>query len=75
MRNNIFFVAIVLFIATLLYTLSRKEFLPIPADEQHIRINVKEKCLECHDRDRIAPLKKEHPPKDQCFECHKLAKK
>ncbi len=75
MKKNLIFVAIVLFIATLLYTLSRKEFSPIPADEQHVRINVKEKCLECHAQDRIAPLKKEHPPKDQCFECHKMAKK
>ena len=74
MRKNIVFIAIVLSIAVLLYMLSRKEFVLIPADERHIGINLKEECFGCHGPDKISPLKKEHPPKDQCFECHKRAK-
>jgi hypothetical protein len=75
MKKNIVFIVIVLSIAALLYLLSRKEFVRIPADEQHIGVNLKEGCLECHGPGKISPLKKEHPPKDQCFECHKRAKK
>ncbi|MBI5408177.1 MAG: hypothetical protein HZA14_02285, partial [Nitrospirae bacterium] len=71
MRKNGIFIAIILFIVTLLYMGSRKEFVPIPADKKHINITDKKICLDCHAPDKEAPLKKEHPPKDQCFECHK----
>jgi len=74
MRKNIVFFVMVLFIVSLLYMFSRKEFVPIPADEQHTGNSTKEMCLECHAQDKVSPLKKEHPPKDQCFECHKRAK-
>ncbi|MBI5056170.1 MAG: hypothetical protein HZB61_06110 [Nitrospirae bacterium] len=75
MRKNASFIAIFFFVAVLLYMLSRKEFAPIPADERHVSVTAKERCLDCHAKDKEAPLKKEHPPKDQCFECHKRAKK
>ncbi|MBI4848154.1 MAG: hypothetical protein HY808_06185 [Nitrospirae bacterium] len=75
MRKNASFIAIFFFVAVLLYMLSRKEFSPIPADEKHVNVTVKERCLDCHAKDKESPLKKEHPPKDQCFECHKRAKK
>jgi hypothetical protein len=71
MKKSIVFAAVVLFVIALLYMLSRKEFAQIPADEKHINITEKMKCLECHAPGGEIPLKKEHPPKDQCFECHK----
>jgi hypothetical protein len=71
MKKSIVFAALVLFVITLLYMLSRKEFARIPADEAHFNITEKTKCLECHAPGLESPLKKEHPPKDQCFECHK----
>ncbi len=71
MKKSIIFAAFILFVVTLLYMLSRGEFARIPADQAHINITETAKCLECHAPDRESPLKKEHPPKDQCFECHK----
>jgi hypothetical protein len=75
MKKNILFIVIALSIIASLYLVSRKQFVPIPADEQHIGVTVKEECLKCHGPGKISPLKKDHPPKDQCFECHKRAKK
>jgi hypothetical protein len=75
MRKNIVFLLLALFIVTLLYMFSRKEFPPIPSDSRHMNITDKILCLDCHGPDKAFPLKKSHPPKDQCFECHKMAKR
>jgi len=71
MKRSIVFAALILFVVTVLYMLSRKEFPRIPADGAHVNITEKIKCLECHAPGRESPLKREHPPKDQCLECHK----
>lgn len=75
MNKSIIFAAAVLLVVILLYMLSSEEFVQIPADEKHINVTEKIKCLECHAPERESPLKKEHPPKDQCFECHKRSSK
>ena len=75
MRKSFIFIAVILTVVTLLYMLSRKEFAQIPFDSKHMNITDKKLCLDCHAPDKAFPLKKSHPPKDQCFECHKMAKK
>lgn len=70
MLKNIVFAIVVLGVVALLYSLSTKEFLPIPSDENHINIIHKEECRDCHTEKGEHPLSKEHPPKDQCLKCH-----
>lgn len=69
------FAAMVLLVIVLLYSLSTKDFALIPADEDHLRITEEKMCLSCHAVDRENPLNEEHPPKDQCLECHERAEK
>ncbi|MGA2192470.1 MAG: hypothetical protein ABSG42_03725 [Nitrospirota bacterium] len=43
----------------------------IPPDMTHASITIAADCQGCHSPGKSSPLKKAHPPKDQCFECHK----
>jgi hypothetical protein len=70
MLKNMVFAVVILGIVALLYSLSTKEFLPIPPDENHKNIIPEEECQDCHREKGENPLSKEHPPKHQCFECH-----
>ncbi len=74
MRKNIIFLAIVILIAALLYSLSTKKVVQIPADEKHANVVEEKMCLDCHAQGSESPLKKSHPPKEQCFKCHKRSK-
>jgi hypothetical protein len=70
MKKNLLFAAACFILFIILYTLSVKQFVPIPNDDNHEGIIQKEACLECHGKDGQSPLNKDHPPKDQCFKCH-----
>jgi hypothetical protein len=72
MRKNIYFVILTISVVTLLYFLSLETVVPIPPDENHMDITDEIICFDCHGEDKEYPRKKEHPPKDQCFKCHKL---
>lgn len=43
----------------------------IPRDALHEGRRTIEDCALCHAQGEQAPLKKDHPPKEQCFLCHK----
>jgi hypothetical protein len=36
---------------------------------------LRESCVICHAPGKQAPLKDTHPPKDECFTCHKINKR
>ena len=74
MKKNFIFIIILILIVVLLHTFSRKEIIPIPSDSSHENITDNKVCLDCHGKDKENPLKKEHPPKEQCLICHKYKK-
>ncbi|MEK6698569.1 MAG: hypothetical protein AABZ10_05930 [Nitrospirota bacterium] len=47
----------------------------IPLDKMHHTITIQEGCVTCHAPGKQAPLKDTHPPKEQCFICHKVGNK
>jgi hypothetical protein len=73
-KRDIYFAAIILVLVAVLYVLSISGKKPpaIPPDTVHVAAATKEDCLGCHAEGKSSPLRKEHPPKDQCFECHKM---
>ncbi|MFA5354996.1 MAG: hypothetical protein WC291_12270 [Thermodesulfovibrionales bacterium] len=71
MKKTIGFVIFVLAIVGLLYSISGKKFPRIPDNPIHKGIASEEVCMSCHGPDKEQPLKKEHPPKFECFKCHK----
>jgi hypothetical protein len=46
----------------------------IPTDNIHDAITTQEGCIACHAPGKQAPLKANHPPKEQCLICHKVKK-
>ncbi len=46
----------------------------IPSDSMHSGSTTAEACVACHAPGRRAPLRANHPPKEQCFICHKIKK-
>jgi len=46
----------------------------IPADATHRAVTTQEACAACHAPGKQAPLKANHPPKEQCLICHKVKK-
>ena len=70
MIRNIIFAAVVIGIVTLLFVLSTKTVVPIPADESHAGIVEEAACFECHGEGKEYARTKDHPPKDRCFKCH-----
>jgi len=74
MKNTLMFLAFVLIVLGLLLVVSGKRVPPplIPADSTHIGAgdNVTA-CTGCHGPGKEAQLKAKHPPKYDCFKCHK----
>jgi hypothetical protein len=70
--RDLLFVVGTIVVVVALYLLSLTGAKPpaIPPDAKHIAAKTKEECLVCHGKDKVYPMKV-HPPKDQCFECHK----
>jgi len=75
MRNNILFVLFISIVIIFLYLISGTKSPQIPMDDQHISVTTEQECLSCHGEGMVSPRKKDHPPKDQCFLCHKRSRK
>jgi hypothetical protein len=78
MKNTLVFLAFVLVVLGLLYAISGKRVPPplIPGDSIHAGEGSDTSvCTGCHGPGKEAPLKPKHPPKYECFKCHKTAKK
>jgi hypothetical protein len=70
-KKNIIFVVFMITVLLLLLTISGKKFPPIPDDPDHLSVITIEACQECHNPDGKNPLMDSHPPKFECFKCHK----
>jgi len=64
--------AIIILLVFLSFTGKKPPF--IPADAVHAAITTQEGCIACHAPGKQAPLKADHPPKEQCLICHKVKK-
>jgi hypothetical protein len=64
-------------VAVLFFISSRGKKAPyIPIDNTHIQsIALRESCAICHAPGMQAPLKDTHPPREECFACHKINKR
>ncbi len=73
MKSTIWFIIFVLLIVGLLFSISGKRYPRIPDDVIHkdIAFNNTAACLECHGAGKKNALKNTHPPKFECFKCHK----
>ncbi len=71
MRNNIIFAVFILAVIGFLFSISGKKYPQIPANESHLGITEVAACMQCHGPAGVMPRKPAHPPKDDCFKCHK----
>jgi hypothetical protein len=67
--------AVVIIAVLVIVSSSGKKAPPIPADNIHSTITTQEGCVTCHAPGKPAPLKADHPPKEQCLICHKIEKR
>ncbi len=74
MIKHISYFALICVVPLILYILSLETVIPIPPDESHIGLTKDIECFECHGEGEEYARKKEHPPKDMCFQCHKFVK-
>lgn len=76
MKHTLVFIFFVLVVLALLSVISGKRVPPplIPADSRHEEKSDATVCIGCHGPGKEAPLKAKHPPKDECFKCHKAAR-
>lgn len=74
MKNTLAFIVFVLIVLAILFALSGKKYPSLPENEKHLRLISTEVCMKCHGSDGEYPLKKNHPPKFECFKCHKVKK-
>jgi cytochrome c553 len=70
-RNTLIFVAFVAFVLGFLFSISGERSNRIPDNEKHSNLSSVEFCMGCHGPDREFARGPEHPPKDDCFLCHK----
>jgi len=75
MKKSIIFVVFILTVLGMLFLISGKKFPKIPDDARHRLITTPEGCMKCHGTDAEHFLKSSHPPKFECFKCHKPEKK
>ena len=66
-------VAVIIVVLVFLSSTGKKAPL-IPPDNIHSAITSQENCAACHAPGKQAPLKENHPPKEQCLICHKVKK-
>jgi cytochrome c553 len=71
MKNTVIFIVFVLIVVGFLYSISGKRYPQIPADANHQNVTDIQACLACHGPGTQHPQKPTHPPKTECFECHK----
>ena len=73
MKNTLTLIAFVLAVLLVLFFLSSSKKAPlIPSDDLHKNVTTNAACTECHAPGKQAPLKQNHPPKEQCLICHIL---
>jgi hypothetical protein len=71
MKNILGFIIFILVVVGFLVFFSGEDFPLIPQDSLHSGINDVTGCTECHAEEKKHPLKESHPPKYECFKCHK----
>ena len=74
MKKNMIFVFLMTMIVLVLIAISGHDFPLIPADSEHISIADTEGCMGCHGPEMDSSMKDSHPPKYECFKCHKPLK-
>ncbi|OGW30224.1 MAG: hypothetical protein A2X59_10585 [Nitrospirae bacterium GWC2_42_7] len=74
MKNTLVFVVFVLVVVGLLFSISGKRSPQIPNDTDHRAITDTTVCLGCHGPSQKYQRKTTHPPKHECFKCHKNKK-
>lgn len=76
MKNTLIFIVFVLVVLGFLYAVSGKRVPPplIPEDTVHGGKSEPSACLECHGPGMVSPMKAKHPPKQECFKCHRTKK-
>lgn len=75
MRNNLLFAVFIGLVILVLVMISGEKSPRIPLDEVHSSAQTEQDCLGCHGEGMSHERSKEHPPKDQCFLCHKRSRK
>ncbi len=73
MKGKLSFIIFVVAVLGLLlfYTFTGKEYPPIPSDDFHRGVTAEAGCMGCHGPGKKYAMKKTHPPKFECFKCHK----
>jgi hypothetical protein len=69
-----FFIIFVMIVVGFLFLLPGKQYAPIPDDGLHKAAGDVAACMKCHGPGKKNELKKTHPPKYECFKCHKRGK-
>ena len=75
MKSILGFIIFALVVVGILIFFSGKEFGRIPQDGLHAGISDAAACMDCHGPGKKNELKKAHPPKFECFKCHKRGDK
>jgi len=65
------FIVFVLLVIGVLYFLSGGEYSKIPLDADHAGITDTAVCMQCHGPQGKNAMKDSHPPKYECFKCHR----
>ena len=65
------FIIFVLVVLALFFSISGRKYPQIPADDKHKGIIDTLACIECHGPGKQYQRKPSHPPKTECFKCHK----
>jgi len=73
-KGGLVFIIFVLFVIGFLFLLPGKQYAPLPDDYSHRESGDITGCMNCHGRGKQNELKKAHPPKFECFKCHKRGK-
>lgn len=71
LKSTWFFPLLLVLVIGGLFTLSEKEFAPLPGDAVHADLTKNSSCTNCHGEGGESPLSDKHPPKEQCLTCHK----
>ncbi|MBC8414736.1 MAG: hypothetical protein ISR96_08190 [Nitrospira sp.] len=69
--KGIAYFLLILTVPLTLYLISGDKVIYYPPDEQHLEAQEELACLGCHGDDEAYPRLDKHPPKDECFICHK----
>jgi hypothetical protein len=75
MKKWLPFVAFVALVLGFFYAISGHRAPYIPGDDVHRPLTQAALCRDCHAPGKEAPLVESHPPKEQCFSCHKRKRK